>query len=100
SRGKEVQFYLTPSIKKEEPLEVGITMEEADEGNVTVQMKNGETIVIGGLFENVMVASTWKIPLLGDLPLLGFVFRNEGEESRRAETITFLTVKAVEKKKL
>ncbi len=100
SRGKEVQFYLTPSIKKEEPLEVGITMKEADEDNVTVQMKNGETIVIGGLFENVMVASTWKIPLLGDLPLLGFVFRNEGEESRKAETITFLTVKAAEKKKL
>lgn len=99
-QNEKIQFHLTPMVKKDEPLEVDITMKEEGRENVTVQMENGETIVIGGLFENVMVASTWKIPLLGDLPLLGFVFRNEGEKSRKIETITFLTVKTVEKKKL
>ena len=62
-----------------------------------IQVENESTVVIGGLFEEVMVESTWKIPLLGDLPLLGFVFRNEGEVPRRAEVITFLTLKTVEK---
>ena len=97
-QGEEI--LLTPMVKKDELLEVAIKMKEADQESVTVQMKNGETIVVGGLFEDVMVASTWKIPLLGDLPLLGFVFRNEGEESRKTEIITFLTVKTVEKKKM
>ena len=97
---EKAEFHLTPTVKKGEPLEVAIKMKEADQGDVTVQMENGATIVIGGLFENVMVASTWKIPLLGDMPLLGFVFRNEGEELRKAEIITFLTVKAAEKKKM
>ena len=97
-RDEDIRFYLTPRVKKDEPLEVAIKMKEADQESVTVQMENGETIVIGGLFEDVMVASTWKIPLLGDIPLLGFVFRDEGEESRKAEIITFLTVKTVEKK--
>jgi type II secretory pathway component GspD/PulD (secretin) len=95
-----IQLHLTPTVKKDELLEINIKMQEDDQKGVTVQMKNGETIVIGGLFEDVMVASTWKVPLLGNLPLLGFVFRNEGQELRKAETITFLTVKAVEKKKL
>ena len=91
---------MTPIVKKGEPLKVAVKMKKTDQENVTVPMENGETIVIGGLFEDVMVASTWKLPLLGDLPLLGFVFRNEGEESRKAEIITFLTVKMLEKKKL
>ena len=43
--------------------------------------------------------SAWKIPLLGDLPLLGFVFRNRGEELRKMEVITFLTFKIVRENK-
>jgi len=88
---KEIRFPLTPAMGQDEMLTVSVS-----EG-VTVQVENGATVVIGSLFEDVMVESISKIPLLGDLPLLGFVFRNQGEESRKAETITFLTVKTVEK---
>ena len=70
---------------------------DAENADAQIQVDNGGTIVIGGLFEEVMVESTWKIPLLGDLPFLGFVFRNEGQVPRRAELITFLTVKMVDK---
>jgi len=86
------------------PLEVGSLHNSAErltrapKPNAVIQIENGETIVIGSLFEEVMVESTWKIPLLGDLPLLGFVFRNQGEKPRKAEIITFLTVKIIEKK--
>ena len=70
---------------------------KASEGNAEVQAKDGSTIVIGSLFDEVLVESAWKVPLLGDLPLLGFVFRNQGEELRTAEIITFLTITTVEK---
>ena len=73
-----------------------LTGKENAAGTV-IQVENEGTIVIGGRFAEVMVESTWKIPLLGDLPFLGFVFRNEGEIPRRAEVITFLTLKTVEK---
>ena len=92
---KKAQFYLTPTVKKDGPLEVAVKTKEDEQEAVTAQMKSGETIIIGGLFEDVMVASTWKVPLLGDLPLLGFVFRNEGEKLRKAEIIIFLTVETV-----
>jgi hypothetical protein len=91
---EKVQFYLTPTVKKDGPLQVTVKTQEAGQEAVSVEMESGETIIVGGLFEDVMVASTWKIPLLGDLPLLGFVFRNEGEKSRKTEIIVFLTVKA------
>jgi type II secretory pathway component GspD/PulD (secretin) len=52
----------------------------------------GETLVVGGLFKNVTVESTRSIiPLLGKIPLLGFAFRNQGKEVRKAEMILFIT---------
>jgi len=105
-----VQFHLTPTVDRDDMIRVSIQPEyigqntgrltQTSNTNITIQIENGKTIVIGSLFEEVMVESTWKIPLLGDLPFLGFVFRNQGEEPRKAEIITFLTVKVVEKDKL
>jgi type II secretory pathway component GspD/PulD (secretin) len=105
---EKVQFHLTPVIDRNGMITVSILPDHIDKNtggstrtpgsSAAVQIKDGETIVIGSLFEEAMVESMWKIPLLGDLPLLGFVFRNQGEEPRKAEVVTFLTVKTVEKK--
>jgi len=105
--GETVQFHLTPTIDRDDKIMVAIQPElfnkiagrlpQSPHMQITIQIENGETIVIGSLFESVMVKSMWKIPLLGDLPLLGFVFRNQGEELRKSEIITFLTIKTVEK---
>jgi len=51
--------------------------------------------VIGGLFKDIMMESTRKIPLLGDLPLLGFAFRNKAQQIRRTEIIIFLRPKII-----
>ncbi|MGC8777555.1 MAG: type II secretion system protein GspD [Candidatus Caldatribacteriaceae bacterium] len=45
--------------------------------NTTVRVKSGETIVIGGLRQLIEVTATSKIPLLGDLPLIGGLFRSK-----------------------
>jgi len=117
-KSKEVQFHLTPTIKYDETLTVSVTPElvqgsagalltvpesekDKDAGSssrsIMVQVEDGATVVIGSLFEEVITESARKIPLLGDLPLLGTVFRNQEEELRKAEIIAFLTVKSVEK---
>ena len=69
----------------------------ADKKGLTLKLQEGNTVVIGSLFKNVQVEATRKIPLLGDLPLLGFAFRMQGQRLRETEIIVFLTPKVIVK---
>ena len=62
---------------------------------IVLNIKESETVVIGGLFRNVSVESRRKIPLLGDLPLLGFAFRNDRQIIKNSETVIFITPKLI-----
>ncbi len=57
-----------------------------------VDLKDNSTIVIGGLMHEEEIKKTRKIPLLGDLPLVGLVFRKQGKLMQKTETIIFLTM--------
>jgi len=61
------------------------------EANTMVRIKNGETIVIGGLITSKKTDTEHKIPLLGDLPLLGYLFKRKENIEQRAELVIFLT---------
>lgn len=63
-----------------------------------IELEEGSTIVVGGLFTETTFESTRKIPFLGDLPFVGFVFRNDREQKRKTEVITFLTPKVIVKR--
>jgi type IV pilus secretin PilQ/predicted competence protein len=67
-----------------------ITTREAD---TTVRVKEGETLVIGGLIKQTEGASEEKIPLLGDIPLLGFLFKRREHDIERKELAVFITPK-------
>jgi len=56
-----------------------------------IMVKDGQTIVIGGLFRDVVVTSRSQIPLLGDLPLVGGLFRSTNDSTTRQEVIVLLT---------
>lgn len=56
-----------------------------------VRVKNGETAVLGGIFEQTQRNDTSKVPLLGDLPLLGALFRNNSKSDSKTEMLIFLT---------
>lgn len=62
-----------------------------------VEIKDSSTVIIGGLFKNVTIESMRKVPFLGDLPFLGFVFRNQGQQQLRTETVLFITLKSINK---
>ncbi|MHC4172387.1 MAG: type II secretion system protein GspD [Planctomycetota bacterium] len=70
--------------------------EFATELATNIMIKDGQTIVIGGLFRDVVVTSRNQIPLLGDIPLVGGLFRSTADSTRREEVIVLLTVHIIE----
>lgn len=62
----------------------------------TIRVKNGETLVLGGLIYEREVQSVSKIPLLGDIPGLGVFFRNTNNEKQKTELVILITPKIIE----
>ncbi|WP_274883815.1 type IV pilus secretin PilQ [Vibrio harveyi] len=60
-----------------------------------VLVNNGETVVLGGIFQHSIINSVDKVPLLGDLPLLGALFRRSYENVGKSELLIFVTPKVV-----
>ena len=58
----------------------------------TIKVKDGQTVVIGGLIETKLIKSLFKIPLLGDLPLVGKAFRTKSNSNTKTNLIILLTV--------
>jgi len=71
--------------------EAGLPFEETAEVTTNVLVKDGTTVVIGGLFRDNINARRAQVPVLGDLPLLGPAFRRTRDESVRQEVIILLT---------
>jgi type IV pilus assembly protein PilQ len=62
-----------------------------NEVNAKVLVSDGETIVIGGIFSNTQSKTVDKVPLLGDMPFLGRLFRRDVVEDSKSELLVFLT---------
>ncbi|OHY91576.1 fimbrial protein [Vibrio rotiferianus] len=60
-----------------------------------VLVNNGETVVLGGIFQHSVSNTIDKVPLLGDLPLLGALFRRTYEDVGKSELLIFVTPKVV-----
>jgi type II secretory pathway component GspD/PulD (secretin) len=71
----------------------GLPQTSAREAETTVRVKDGDTIVIGGLIRDEDIRSMSKIPLLGDLPFIGYLFKKESRTNRRTEVTVFLTIR-------
>jgi len=63
------------------------------ETNVLVD--NGETIVLGGVYEQTKSKQINRIPFFGDLPIIGFLFRDHFEQNDKSELLIFVTPKLV-----
>jgi len=65
--------------------------ETSTELKTNVVVKDGQTVVIGGLFRDSVVTSKSQVPVLGDLPLVGALFRGKKDTTSREEVIIILT---------
>jgi len=62
----------------------------------SVRMRDGETFVLGGLIDNLQAQSVNKVPGLGDIPILGALFKSAGFQTGRSELVVFATLEYVQ----
>ena len=97
---------VTPQITSDNSIELDIEVKRETPTNAatdSVQGKtsrkaktklivnNGDTAVIGGLYQTFKLKGTGVIPFLGRLPIIGFLFRTNDEQSRRTELMVLIT---------
>ncbi|NNP77185.1 hypothetical protein A7P54_12260 [Acinetobacter sp. Ac_3412] len=63
--------------------------------DTNVLVDNGETVVLGGIFEQENINSQTKVPFLGDIPYLGKLFRRERKTDNKRELLIFVTPRIV-----
>jgi type II secretory pathway component GspD/PulD (secretin) len=73
--------------------QTNIPQSSAREAETTVMVKDGETIVIGGLIREEMTKTVEEVPLLSRLPLIGELFRKRSDRQRRSEILVFITTR-------
>jgi Flp pilus assembly secretin CpaC len=64
---------------------------KTSEAETSVVVKDGVTIVMGGLMEDTKIRTVNKLPLLGDIPFFGAAFRNVSDQIKKTELVIFLT---------
>ena len=66
---------------------------DTQEIQTQVLVENGQTVVLGGIFQQQIINSVKKVPLLGDIPYLGVLFRSTSEFNEKKELLIFVTPK-------
>jgi type II secretory pathway component GspD/PulD (secretin) len=69
----------------------GLPQKQTREADTVVRMLDRETVIIGGLVHSEMIESRSKVPILGDIPLLGKLFRSKDMRELKTELVVFIT---------
>lgn len=102
-----LKLEVTPQITPEGDIILDLDVNKDSRGETTTQgvaidtkhiktqvlVENGGTVVIGGIFELEETNQVNKVPLFGDLPVLGHLFRNNTKASSKREMLVFITPK-------
>lgn len=84
-------------VNKDEVGEIFLGVPSIDTRSVKTQVlvDNGETVVLGGIYEQTKNYGVQRVPFFGDLPYVGALFRNTFNEDRQRELLVFVTPKIV-----
>ena len=66
---------------------------DTKEIDTQVLVDNGQTVVLGGVYTQSLTSTISKVPMLGDIPLLGYLFRNSQVTNDKTELLVFITPK-------
>ena len=95
----EGAIFLNVNVNRDSPSSIatGGAGVAIDTKNVQTQVlvENGGTVVLGGIYEQTERTTTTKVPLLGDIPVLGWLFRNRTRVNDRTELMIFITPRVV-----
>lgn len=104
-----LKLEVTPQITPEGNIILDLDVNKDSRGETTTQgvaidtkhvktqvlVENGGTVVIGGIFEMEETSQENKIPLLGDVPVVGNLFKNRTRETSKREVLIFITPKVI-----
>ncbi|MDR6214461.1 type IV pilus secretin PilQ [Paracidovorax wautersii] len=107
-----LKLEVTPQITPEGNIILDLDVNKDSRGETTTQgvaidtkhvktqvlVENGGTVVIGGIFEMEETNQENKIPLLGDVPVVGNLFKNRTRETSKREVLIFITPKVISDK--
>lgn len=71
----------------------GLPQKQTRSASTDIRMLDGETVLIGGLVQDEMIQTKSKIPILGDIPLIGKLFRSKNTRRFQTELVVFVTAK-------
>jgi type II secretory pathway component GspD/PulD (secretin) len=107
-----IELRITPSINLDDTIDLdlyttvgnfdysvvvaGFPKQNKREVQTKITLKNGQTLIIGGLAREEVSKSEWKIPILGDLPIIGWLFKGVQEKTEQRNIVIFLTAKIIE----
>ena len=105
-----IELTITPFVRSDDTIELDLFVKASEPGNYVnnvpgektreaqthLIVKNGSTIVIGGLIRETTNVTESKLPFLGDLPIIGRFFKTKSENKEKRDLIIFVTVRVVE----
>ncbi|MEY4978333.1 MAG: hypothetical protein RLZZ352_603 [Pseudomonadota bacterium] len=108
-RKANLKLEVTPQITPEGSIILDVSVNKDSRGETTaagiaintkhvqtqVLVENGGTVVIGGIFEMLETDDNVKVPLLGDLPIVGHLFKNRSKTSNKSELLVFITPRVI-----
>ena len=104
-------FNITPQINQErfvrlkisqvvsqvvEQEEIGLPTTLKRQAKTTVIVKDTNTVVIGGLIDETLTQGTYRVPCLGNIPLLGWLLKSESRSGDKTDLFIFLTPHIIE----
>jgi len=93
----EGNIILDLDVNKDSPGELLLNVRAINTKRVKTQVlvENGGTVVIGGIFEMEETDSETKVPFLGDVPVVGNLFKTRNNENKKREMLIFITPKVI-----
>lgn len=78
------------SVSSGTSLSVPLAISSIRESDSIIRAKSGQVVIIGGLMQNTVEQNVSKVPLLGDIPLLGALFRHTQDITKKSELVILL----------
>ncbi|HRK37116.1 MAG TPA: type IV pilus secretin PilQ family protein [Burkholderiaceae bacterium] len=93
----EGSIILDVEVNKDSPGEILLGARAINTKRVQTQVliESGGTVVIGGIFESIENDAETKVPFLGDVPVVGNLFKNRNKSNNRSELLVFITPKVI-----
>lgn len=93
--GNVIRMEVNPTVEEPVAQTVGPATVSRREARTTVMIQDGHTLIIGGLIRKKETERIRKVPLLGDIPGIGHLFRNTTKDEENRELLVFLTPRII-----